>query len=348
MGWGSNMAKPKIFLSSTCYDLKMVRSELTDFLDERGFEVINSEMDSFGITPGLNAQTACLDEVHRADYLLLLIGKRYGTTYTGSESSITNEEYNRAVSNGIPCIVCVLREVESHRVTYKKNPTADYSHIVDDHRIFHFIDYISSAHSDNWIHNFENIDDLRRILTTQFAHYLYLFSQFQRPKEKTRKESESALFEFPINLDVLQDRGMHQELETALRNGLKTLYDIMVSILRSDIKDKFKLEKIECLWVFGLYGESTSTESLRMTMDLFKQYAWSYYRGTRVFNQFAPFGVHGDFNEGFTSLSFGNENEDTAVAGALSDFVNTLLEHHPEREAKEIFRRADMRCYMKT
>jgi len=40
------MAKPRIFLSSTCYDLSIIRDELTRFLEERGFEVINSEKSS--------------------------------------------------------------------------------------------------------------------------------------------------------------------------------------------------------------------------------------------------------------------------------------------------------------
>ena len=113
------MAKPRIFLSSTCYDLSIIRDELTRFLEERGFEVINSEKSSFGVTPGLHSHSACLEAVNEADYLLLIIGKRRGGTYIGSEKSITNEEYNRAVSLGIPCIVCVLREVFDYIKTYK-------------------------------------------------------------------------------------------------------------------------------------------------------------------------------------------------------------------------------------
>jgi hypothetical protein len=344
------MARPKIFLSSTCYDLSMVRSELMDFLGQRGFEVINSENDTFGVTPGRHSHTACLEEVDNASYLLLLIGKRRGGTYIGSENSITNEEYSRAVSAGIPCIVCVLREVEDYRKTYKKNPRADHSHVVDDPRIFHFIDYIASAHSDNWIHTFENVNDLRRIITTQLAHYLYLFSESLRPAKKNKERPDTALAEFPSNLDALRRRRMDQEEETAIRNGLRKLYDVMTAILNADTKADAKLEKLKCMWIFGRYGDNAPNfDRLTMKMDIFKQYAWSYSRGKRIFNQFHPFGVDGDFDEsGYTSLWFTDEDEDTAVARALADYVSTLLAQNSDKDALRVFSRADMRCYMKT
>lgn len=347
-GVRQKMAKPKIFLSSTCYDLSIVRSELTDFLERRGFEVINTEKVTFGVTPGRHSHTACLEEVDTASYLLLLIGKRRGGTYVGSENSITNEEYSRAISRGIPCIVCVLREVQDYRRTYKKNPTGDHSHVVDDSRIFLFIDYIASGHSDNWIHTFENIDDLRRIITTQLAHYLFLFSESLRPEKRGKEQSNSSLTTFPSNLDALRDRHIDQEGETALRNGLRALYDVMASILRAAIRADAKAEKLKCMWVFGRYG-SNSSESLVMKMDLFKQYAWSYHRGKRVFNQFKPFGIGGDFDEqGDTSLWFEDQDEDRDVCGALKDYVLTLLEGYSENEAYRLFARSDMRCYMKT
>ena len=79
------------------YDLSLVRSELTSFLEDKGFHVINSENKSFGVTPGLHSHSACLAEVSTADYLLLLIGRRHGGTFIGSTSSITNEEYRAAL-----------------------------------------------------------------------------------------------------------------------------------------------------------------------------------------------------------------------------------------------------------
>ena len=38
--------------------------------------------------------------------------------------------------------MCGPRVVYDYRQTYRKNPWADHKHIVDDTRIFHFIDYV--------------------------------------------------------------------------------------------------------------------------------------------------------------------------------------------------------------
>lgn len=158
------MAKPRIFISSTCFDLNDIRSELTDFLESYQFEVINSQLPSFGVSPKDHSHTACLDQVHNADYLILIIGRRYGGTFIGSEKSITNEEYKLAVKRGIPIIVFVDRQVDNSILLYKKNATGDFSSIVDDTRIFHFIDYIKSASEDNWVHQYANINEIKNTL----------------------------------------------------------------------------------------------------------------------------------------------------------------------------------------
>ena len=99
------MAKPRIFISSTCFDLNDVRSELTSFLGKYGFEVLNSQLKNFGVTPQKHSHTACLEQVHNADYCIVIIGRRRGGTFIASEKSITNEEYNLAVKRGIPIII---------------------------------------------------------------------------------------------------------------------------------------------------------------------------------------------------------------------------------------------------
>lgn len=51
------MAKARIFISSTCYDLSAVRNELDEFLSSLDFEVLNSEKTNFGVTPVINRDT---------------------------------------------------------------------------------------------------------------------------------------------------------------------------------------------------------------------------------------------------------------------------------------------------
>jgi hypothetical protein len=343
------MAKPRIFLSSTCYDLSVIRSELTKFLENYGFEVINSEKHSFGVTPGKHSHTACIEQVDNADYLLLLIGGRLGGTYIGSDKSITNEEYNRALKNGIPCIACVDRKVDDYRPTYKKNPKGDHSHIVDNVRIFDFIDYIASGHTDNWLHRYETIEHIQEIAKSQLAHYLFLFSQGLRKKEKKEEDISGLTFvDFPPNIEGVKDNKWEQEEEIALRNGLASLHKVFSEILKSDAKNDTKLEKVKCLWVFGKYGDASGSSSISMPADLFKQYAWSITKGKRVFIQFEPFGVKGwyDDDEPIIYIRFHDESDENFVACALTDYVQRLVEKYGDVEGYELFKRADMRCYM--
>jgi len=347
------MAKPRIFISSTCFDLNDVRSELTSFLGGYGFEVLNSQLKNFGVTPQKHSHTACLEQVNNADYCIVIIGRRRGGTYIASEKSITNEEYNLAVKKGIPIIIFVDRQVEAAIPLYKKNPTADFSSVVDDKRIFHFVDYIRSSSEDNWIHKYSNINDIKDILTAQFAYYLLLFSQTLSKgasKEKNVESSELASVRFPSNIEALKRKKLDQDDETGLRNGLRQLHKVIQSILASSGKNDNKMEKLKAIWVIAKFGElSWDGSSLEIDNDLFKDYAWSTYKGDRVFKQLQPFDVFGNYDHDEDGirihLSFGNESDERHIASALKTYVDDLIESHGE-EGYKLFQKADMRIYM--
>jgi hypothetical protein len=165
--------------------------ELHTFLEAHGFEVLNSQIGkSFGVNPGVHSHTACLDEVDNADYLLLIVGGERGGTFIGSENSITNEEYKRAKKNGIPIIGCVDRGVFNLLPVYKKSPTADFSPTVKDKRVFHFIDFINAGATDNWLHSYASIEEIKNVLTTQFAHFLFSFSRGLRDGKTSKQQDK--------------------------------------------------------------------------------------------------------------------------------------------------------------
>lgn len=292
------MAKPRVFISSTCYDLNDIRSELTDYLEKYNFEVLNSQLKNFGVAPKIHSHTACLEQVHNADFLIVIIGKRRGGTYVGSEKSITNEEYSLAIKRGIPIIICVDKQVDDTLRLYKKNTTADFSSIVDDTRIFHFVEYIKSSSSDNWVFQFNNINDIKDTLKSQFSYYLLLFSQSlvkDTVKEKSIDSSKLSFAKFPSNIDDIQAKNFDQEEETAFRNGLKELHKRITDILSSGGKNDNKLEKLKSIWVIAKYGElNWEANGLELDNDVFKGYAWSFTKGKRVSNQLKPHKVNYD------------------------------------------------------
>jgi len=235
----------------------------------------------------------------------------------GSEKSITNEEYSLAIKRGIPIIVCVDKQVDTTLIHYKKNPTADFSSYVDDIRIYHFVEYIKSASEDNWVFQFENVNDIKNIIKSQFSYYLLLFSKSllkEIAKEKKVDSSKLTFAKFPSNLDNLSSKKLKQDEETAFRNGLKELHKSLSSILTSEGINDNKSEKLKAIWVIAKYGKLN----------------WEADDGTTT-----------------VKLAFKNEDEDCHIAVSLQTLTNDLIEKFDNDEAFELFKKLDFRLYMK-
>lgn len=90
-------SKPKIFVSSTIYDFRDLRSALKFWLEELGYEVLTSENPDFPVQADLNSYETCLSAIDDCQYFILLIGGRVGGWYNAEERvSITQAEYRRA------------------------------------------------------------------------------------------------------------------------------------------------------------------------------------------------------------------------------------------------------------
>src|SRR3989441_5705737 len=147
----AEMAKPRTFVSSTCLDLKDARAALESHLSILGHEPLLSDTLTFGVTPSKHSHQACLDQVDNADYFILVIGGRHGGTYIGSERSITNEEYRRAMKRQIPVMIFLSEEVGVAARIFRKNPKAYVFDIVDDTRDFYFFYFVRCEPRDNLV-----------------------------------------------------------------------------------------------------------------------------------------------------------------------------------------------------
>src|SRR5205085_4929487 len=100
-----------VFVSSTCYDLKQVRADMKGFVESYGFNPMLSEYSSFPIDPDIGAVENCLRAVDEyATIFVLIVGGRYGLP-TEEGKSVTNLEYLRARSKGIPVYAFVQRSI---------------------------------------------------------------------------------------------------------------------------------------------------------------------------------------------------------------------------------------------
>jgi hypothetical protein len=110
------MSTPTVFISSTIFDFKDLRSAIHYFLTSRGFSVLLSEYNDF---PGSNCQNSydeCLSAISKSDYFILLIGARVGGLYSANpKKSITRMEYEIAYdhlsSRGLKIIPFVRKEI---------------------------------------------------------------------------------------------------------------------------------------------------------------------------------------------------------------------------------------------
>jgi hypothetical protein len=72
------MAELRVFVSSTCYDLSLLRSQLRTFIKSMGYEPIMSDYEDVLYDPRIHTHTSCIDEVKNCDVLILIIGSRFG------------------------------------------------------------------------------------------------------------------------------------------------------------------------------------------------------------------------------------------------------------------------------
>lgn len=176
------MAKPRIFVSSTYYDLKHIRSSLDIFIDSLGFEAILSEKGDIAFSPETPLDESCYREASTADVFVLIVGGRYGSEASGQDKkpgksfyeryeSITKKEYDSAVRKDIPTYILIESSVHAEYYTYlrnKENDSTKYAH-VDSVNIFHLIEEILARPRNNPVHTFDRFADIESWLRDQWA-----------------------------------------------------------------------------------------------------------------------------------------------------------------------------------
>jgi hypothetical protein len=73
------MARPRVFISSTYYDLKYIRGGLEAFVRQMGYDPILFEKGDIPFHHDSLLETSCLQEIDSADMLVLIIGGRHGS-----------------------------------------------------------------------------------------------------------------------------------------------------------------------------------------------------------------------------------------------------------------------------
>ncbi|WP_347375135.1 DUF4062 domain-containing protein [Aequorivita sp. Q41] len=165
------MAKPRIFISSTFFDLRQVRADLERFIKEMGYESVRNETGSIPYGKDLKLEDYCYREIIGIDILVGIIGGRFGSSSEHSNYSITQTEIKTALEQNKNVYVFIDKNVHSEYETYlinKDNNNVQYRY-ADDVKIYEFIEEIYSLPKNNIIQSFETAQDITSFLREQWA-----------------------------------------------------------------------------------------------------------------------------------------------------------------------------------
>jgi hypothetical protein len=175
------MAKPRVFLSSTYYDLKQIRADLERFIREQGYEPILNELGNipYGKEEGL--EEYCYKEIGGIDILVSVIGGRFGSTSNHGEKSISQMELNTAIGLNKQVYIFIDRNVHQEYQFYLQNKNTKevkYKY-ADNVKIYEFIEFVESLPNNNTIYGFETSRDITNFLKEQWAGLFQRFLQEQ-------------------------------------------------------------------------------------------------------------------------------------------------------------------------
>ncbi|EDY84327.1 hypothetical protein VDG1235_3958 [Verrucomicrobiia bacterium DG1235] len=228
------MAKLRIFVSSTCYDLDVVRSELRPFITALGYDPVMSDYSDVLYDPRSHTHDSCIKEVPNCDMVVLIIGSRFGGTGipallkefdfdalrslsskpelldSKEKLSITQLEILKAAEQSIPVYAFVDDRVLHDHHVYEKNkskPTVmeeiEFPSIQKKESakyIFEFINFLTHRTSNNSITSFSRLEDIKSHLLSQWSQ---LFQRILSENRKRTIESKRYL-DFSERIDDLK------------------------------------------------------------------------------------------------------------------------------------------------
>ncbi len=176
------MARPRIFISSTFYDLRHVRQDLERFVRELGYEPVRNETGAIPYDKSEKLETSAYREVELCDIIVSIVGGRYGSESRDDPGySISQAELRRALDQGIQVFIFIEKSVLAEFSTYQLNKTLGEMRyrFVDSPKIYEFIEQVYSLPQNNPITGFETSTDIIEYLRAQWAGLFQRFLQQQ-------------------------------------------------------------------------------------------------------------------------------------------------------------------------
>lgn len=215
------MADLRVFVSSTCYDLAVLREQLRAFLLGAGHQPVMSDYSDVLYDPRNHTHTSCVREVAGCDIAVVVVGGRFGGAAVpealshvdfeklraasgspwpvelGQSVSITQLEVLRAIQDSIPVFAFVEEQVWHDHLVYERNkgstilsgisfPSIDKPETGK--YIFEFINFLRHRPHNNSIQRFARFEDIISHLRRQWSA---LFQRLLLEQRQSFRESRA-------------------------------------------------------------------------------------------------------------------------------------------------------------
>lgn len=269
--------KPRIFLSSTFYDLKYIREDLSHFIRAHGFEPILFEDGDIGYVPGRHLDESCYEALKDSDMVVLVIGGNYGSPASTEKAddfknymSVTRKEFLTAVTSGIPIYTFIDSKVYSEFSIYEANQEEieqkrqkiNFS-VTKDINVFRFVKEIKSIETLTVV-EFQKVSDIKEFLEKQWSDMFKNYLESLKGEKRIRNLEEAVRkMEFlmrkmelmlnTIGKKVLMDED-GQEYQSVIDN--QRILDIcgkLTDVLQLEVRKGGKKREAQIESLLGVY-----------------------------------------------------------------------------------------------
>lgn len=232
------MAKPRVFISSTYYDLKQTREDLASFLTNIGYEPVRNEEGNIPYGNDNTLETYCFREIQNVDIFVSIIGGRFGSTSQDSRWSISNEELRTALKHKKQVYIFIDAQVAAEYETYLLNKGGNTKFkYVDNVKIYEFIEDIKGLASNNNIKEFSTSFQIQQYLKEQLAGLFQSFlDQQSRIKDynlANKLESTANTLEKLVDYLREENKGNTEAISSLLKSNHPLVHKIS-TILKID------------------------------------------------------------------------------------------------------------------
>ena len=321
--------KPRIFVSSTFYDLKYIREDLSNFIKTHDFEPIMFEENDVGYTPGKPLDESCYESMRSADMVLLIIGGLYGSPAGGEKEdkfkeymSITRNEFRTAVENGIPVFCFIDAKVYAEYGVYESNiekiERREFEIVfkaVKNINVFRFIREIKNL-GDISIIEFSKVIQIKDFLSKQWSDMFKSYLDILKNRKKDEKLEDT----------VEGMKALIKRMDTMLNGIGKKILDKDEDVNYSDLVQQIEIEQICDILASNLRTAEFVIGDKEKNVEL-------YLNAVKRFVDSAQTIKHEDLSK----LYFDEVNKEGTVGSAYRSTVESCLNTLKRLNNKEIY-----------